>query len=71
MPEGGRSNGALGVLSLSHLLGVSRISVPADVWYRNGIPSLCDDREPGDGGRGGESSCDSGRATPVLEAVCR
>ena len=71
MPEGERSDGAPRVLSLGYLLGALRISVPADVWYCNGIPSLGDDHESGDGGHGGESSCNSRRATPVLEAVCR
>lgn len=70
MPKGGRSDGALGVLSHSHRLGVSGISVPAEVRYCNGVSSLRDDLEPGDGGRGGESSYDSKCATPILEAVC-
>ena len=52
MPEGGRSNGALGVLSLSHVLGVLKISIPADIWYCNVVSSLCDDRKPGNRGCG-------------------
>ena len=50
---------------------VPRHSVPIDVWYCNGVTSLGDDRKLGDGGRGGESSCDGRCATLVLEAVCR
>ena len=55
---------------MCHLLVIQRGGVPTNLWHSHGFSCLSHCCQPGDGGRGTESTRHQRSPTPILEEVC-